>query len=94
MSLKDFLGQSTFEAAVKTPQQAINFLRANFVGIDKHMNTNEFEDFLKDNNYLFYLNNYDNNDKKDKGFLWADFANMNIKMKGCEIKVVYYYVVQ
>jgi hypothetical protein len=46
-------------------------------GIDKHMNTNEFEDFLKDNNYLFYLNNYDNNDKKDKGFLWADFANIN-----------------
>ena len=36
--LKDFLGQSTFEAAVKTPQQAINFLRANFVGIEKHMN--------------------------------------------------------
>ena len=36
--LKDFLGQSSFEAAVKTPQQAINFLRANFVGIDKHMN--------------------------------------------------------
>ena len=36
--LKDFLGQSTFEAAVKTPQQAVNFLRANFVGIDKHMN--------------------------------------------------------
>ena len=36
--LKDFLGQSTFEAAVKTPQQAINFLRANFAGIEKHMN--------------------------------------------------------
>ena len=36
--LKDFLGQSTFEAAVKTPQQAVNFLRANFAGIDKHMN--------------------------------------------------------
>tara|TARA_R100001086_G_scaffold207613_1_gene123429 strand:+ start:1454 stop:2095 length:642 start_codon:yes stop_codon:yes gene_type:complete len=35
--LKDFLGQSTFKAAVKTPQQAVNFLRANFVGIDKHM---------------------------------------------------------
>ena len=35
--LKDFLGQSTFEAAVKTPQQAISFLRANFAGIDKHM---------------------------------------------------------
>ena len=36
--LRQFLGQSTFEAAVKTPQQAVNFLRANFVGIDKHMN--------------------------------------------------------
>ena len=36
--LKEFLGESTFEAAVKTPQQAINFLRANFAGIDKHMN--------------------------------------------------------
>ena len=36
--LRQFLGQSTFEAAVKTPQQAVNFLRANFAGIDKHMN--------------------------------------------------------
>ena len=36
--LRKFLGQSTFEAAVKTPQQAVNFLRANFAGIDKHMN--------------------------------------------------------
>tara|TARA_R100001510_G_C7602430_1_gene168621 strand:- start:179 stop:817 length:639 start_codon:yes stop_codon:yes gene_type:complete len=36
--LRKFLGQSTFEAAVKTPQQAVNFLRANYVGIDKHMN--------------------------------------------------------
>jgi len=36
--LRQFLGQSTFEAAVKTPQQAISFLRANFAGIDKHMN--------------------------------------------------------
>jgi|TARA_R100000479_G_scaffold48033_1_gene22180 predicted phage tail protein len=36
--LKQFLGKSTFEAAVKTPQQAVNFLRANFVGVDKHMN--------------------------------------------------------
>jgi len=36
--LKEFLGQSTFEVAVKTPQQAVNFLRANFAGIDKHMN--------------------------------------------------------
>ena len=36
--LKEFLGESTFEAAVKTPQQAVNFLRANFAGIDKHMN--------------------------------------------------------
>tara|TARA_R100000734_G_C3311594_1_gene102501 strand:+ start:608 stop:1249 length:642 start_codon:yes stop_codon:yes gene_type:complete len=36
--LKDFLGQSTFEAAVKTPQEAVNFLRANFAGIEQHMN--------------------------------------------------------
>ena len=36
--LREFLGESTFEAAVKTPQQAVNFLRANFAGIDKHMN--------------------------------------------------------
>ena len=36
--LRKFLGQSTFEAAVKTPQQAVNFLRANYAGIDKHMN--------------------------------------------------------
>ena len=36
--LRQFLGQSTFEAAVKTPQQAVNFLRANFAVIDKHMN--------------------------------------------------------
>ena len=39
--LREFLGQSTFKAAVKTPQQAVNFLRANYVGIDKHMN-NQF----------------------------------------------------
>ena len=36
--LRQFLGQSTFEAAVKSPQQAVNFLRANYAGIDKHMN--------------------------------------------------------
>ena len=35
--LRQFLGQSTFEAAVKTPQQAVNFLKANFEGIEKHM---------------------------------------------------------
>lgn len=36
--LKQFLGQSVFQAAVKTPVQAVNFLKANFVGIEKHMN--------------------------------------------------------
>ena len=35
--LRKFLGKSTFEAAVKTPQQAYNFLKANFAGIEKHM---------------------------------------------------------
>ena len=36
--LKDFLGQSVFQAAVKSPIQAVNFLKANFTGIEKHMN--------------------------------------------------------
>lgn len=36
--LKDFLGQSVFQAAVKSPIQAVNFLKANFIGIEKHMN--------------------------------------------------------
>jgi predicted phage tail protein len=36
--LRQFLGQSYFEAAVKTPQQAFAFLKANFEGVEKHMN--------------------------------------------------------
>lgn len=36
--LRQFLGKSYFEAAVKSPQQAINFLMANFEGLQKHMN--------------------------------------------------------
>jgi predicted phage tail protein len=36
--LRQFLGQSYFEAAVKSPQQAIAFLKANFQGVEKHMN--------------------------------------------------------
>ena len=36
--LRQFLGKSTFEAAVNTPQQAYNFLKANFDGVEKHMN--------------------------------------------------------
>ena len=36
--LRQFLGQSYFEAAVKSPQQAISFLKANFEGVEKHMN--------------------------------------------------------
>jgi len=35
--LRKFLGQSTFEAVVNSPQQAFNFLSANFEGIEKHM---------------------------------------------------------
>tara|TARA_Y100000401_G_scaffold99647_1_gene88064 strand:- start:6160 stop:7158 length:999 start_codon:yes stop_codon:yes gene_type:complete len=35
--LKEFLGQGVFQAAVKTPMQAMSFLRANFVGIEQHM---------------------------------------------------------
>ena len=36
--LKEFLGQGVFQAAVKTPMQAMSFLKANFAGIEKHMN--------------------------------------------------------
>tara|TARA_R100000773_G_scaffold43178_1_gene41259 strand:- start:201 stop:785 length:585 start_codon:yes stop_codon:yes gene_type:complete len=37
-NLRKFLGKSYFEAAVSSPEQAFNFLKANFVGIEKHMN--------------------------------------------------------
>ena len=36
--LRQFLGTSYFEAAVKSPQQAFSFLLANFEGLQKHMN--------------------------------------------------------
>lgn len=36
--LKQFLGKSYFMAAVKSPQQAMSFLIANFEGLQKHMN--------------------------------------------------------
>ena len=36
--LRQFLGKSYFMAAVKTPQQAMSFLMANFEGLQKHMN--------------------------------------------------------
>tara|TARA_A100001515_G_scaffold124617_3_gene108928 strand:- start:840 stop:1832 length:993 start_codon:yes stop_codon:yes gene_type:complete len=36
--LRQFLGKSYFKAAVKSPQQALSFLIANFEGLQKHMN--------------------------------------------------------
>ena len=36
--LRQFLGKSYFMAAVKSPQQAMSFLIANFEGMQKHMN--------------------------------------------------------
>ena len=41
--LRKFLGQSTFEAAVNSPQQAFNFLSANFEGIEKHMSNQVYK---------------------------------------------------
>ena len=38
MITRKFLGKSYFEAAVKSPQQAMSFLMANFEGLQKHMN--------------------------------------------------------
>jgi len=37
-NLRKFLGKSTFKAAVNSPQQAYSFLKANFEGVEKHMN--------------------------------------------------------
>ena len=36
-NLRKFLGKSTFQAAVNSPQQAYSFLKANFAGLEKHM---------------------------------------------------------
>ena len=36
--LRKFLGKSCFKAAVNSPQQAYNFLKANFADVEKHMN--------------------------------------------------------
>ena len=36
--LRQFLGKSYFEAAVRSPKQAMSFLMANFEGLQKHMN--------------------------------------------------------
>ena len=37
-SLRKFLGKTYFEAAVNSPLQAFNFLKANYEGVEKHMN--------------------------------------------------------
>ena len=42
-SLKKFLGKSTFQAAVNSPQQAYSFLKANFTGLEKHMNNHLYQ---------------------------------------------------
>tara|TARA_R100000995_G_scaffold51830_1_gene25097 strand:- start:1107 stop:1691 length:585 start_codon:yes stop_codon:yes gene_type:complete len=42
-NLRKFLGKSTFEAAVNSPQQAYSFLKANFVGLEKHMNNQLYQ---------------------------------------------------
>ena len=41
--LRKFLGQSTFEAAVSSPEQAFNFLKANFAGFESHMRSNFYK---------------------------------------------------
>jgi len=42
-NLRKFLGRSTFKAAVNSPQQAYSFLKANFVGLEKHMNNQLYQ---------------------------------------------------
>ena len=41
--LRKFLGKSTFKAAVNSPQQAYNFLKANFANVEKHMNNQIYQ---------------------------------------------------
>jgi len=42
-NLRKFLGKSTFQAAVNSPQQAYSFLKANFAGLEKHMNNQLYQ---------------------------------------------------
>ena len=42
-NLRKFLGRSTFQAAVNSPQQAYSFLKANFAGLEKHMNNQLYQ---------------------------------------------------
>ena len=42
-NLRKFLGKTTFEAAVNSPQQAYSFLKANFAGLEKHMNNQIYQ---------------------------------------------------
>ena len=42
-NLRKFLGRSTFQAAVNSPQQAYSFLKANFIGLEKHMNNQIYQ---------------------------------------------------
>ena len=42
-NLRKFLGRTTFEAAVNSPQQAYSFLKANFAGLEKHMNNQIYQ---------------------------------------------------
>ena len=42
-NLRKFLGKSTFQAAVNSPQQAYSFLKANFAGLEKHMNNQIYQ---------------------------------------------------
>ena len=42
-NLRKFLGRSTFQAAVNSPQQAYSFLKANFVWLEKHMNNQIYQ---------------------------------------------------
>jgi predicted phage tail protein len=42
-SLAKFLGQRSFEAAVRTPAEAVRFLVANFPGVESHMSERHYK---------------------------------------------------
>ena len=43
-------GKNEYEAVLNRPIDAVNFLRANFVGVDKHMSTQNYQVYIGEHN--------------------------------------------
>ena len=62
-TLRKFLGQSYFEAAVKSPREAFKFLTCNFPKLERHMNNQIYK--IKMNGVIIYQDNFDLNGDGD-----------------------------